>query len=351
MPLGAIMSRRRLPPLNALRAFEAAARHLNFEKAGDEIAVTASAVGQQVKSLEAWLGRPLFLRQPSRGVVLTPLGEHYAASLSDILDRLDDATAQALRSDRSNVITVSSMPSFAAGWLIPRLGSLKAQHPDLEVRVSVDTRLTDFAREDVDVAIRFGRGNYPGLRSDLLMEEYFFAVCSASLLNDPKRPLSEPADLRHHTLLHEAVESIPDYTTWDRWLAAVGVDGHRHLPRAALHPHLSLPAGGSLRPGRGARHQRADRRLPAGRPPGPALPAAGEGRLPVLRGLPRGDGRPAGLRAFRAWLLDGGEGACGGAGLDQQRHGRACPDHLDQGERGAFLNRDHRPCCTVLRDT
>ena len=92
------MSRRRLPPLNALRAFEAAARHLNFEKAGDEIAVTASAVGQQVKSLEAWLGRPLFLRQPSRGVVLTPLGEHYAASLSDILDRLDDATAQALRS-------------------------------------------------------------------------------------------------------------------------------------------------------------------------------------------------------------------------------------------------------------
>ena len=120
------MSRRRLPPLNALRAFEAAARHLNFEKAGDEIAVTASAVGQQVKSLEAWLGRPLFLRQPSRGVVLTPLGEHYAASLSDILDRLDDATAQALRSDRSNVITVSSMPSFAAGWLIPRLGSLES---------------------------------------------------------------------------------------------------------------------------------------------------------------------------------------------------------------------------------
>ena len=150
------MSRRRLPPLNALRAFEAAARHLNFEKAGDEIAVTASAVGQQVKSLEAWLGRRLFLRQPSRGVVLTPLGEHYAASLSDILDRLDDATAQALRSDRSNVITVSSMPSFAAGWLIPRLGSLKAQHPDLEVRVSVDTRLTDFAREDVDVAIPAG---------------------------------------------------------------------------------------------------------------------------------------------------------------------------------------------------
>ena len=157
------MSRRRLPPLNSLRAFEAAARHLNFEKAGGEIAVTASAVGQQVKSLEAWLGRPLFLRQPSRGVVLTPLGEHYAASLSDILDRLDDATAQALRSDRSNVITVSSMPSFAAGWLIPRLGSLKARHPDLEVRVSISPDLTDFATEDVDVAIRLGPVSYTHL--------------------------------------------------------------------------------------------------------------------------------------------------------------------------------------------
>src|SRR5215212_7023144 len=167
------MSRRRLPPLNSLRAFEAAARHLNFDRAGDEIAVTASAVGQQVKSLEAWLWLPLFLRQPSRGVVLTPLGERYAASLSDILDRLDDATAQALRPEASHVITVSAMPSLASNWLIPRLGSFQARHPEFDVRVSVSMQLTDFAREDVDIAIRFGHGDYPGLRTDLLMEEFF----------------------------------------------------------------------------------------------------------------------------------------------------------------------------------
>ena len=103
------------------------------------------------------------------------------------------------------------------------------------------TQLTDFAREDVDVAIRFGRGNYPGLRTDLLMEEFFFAVCSAALLNDPDRPLREPADLRHHTLIHEAVDGVPDYTTWDRWLA--GRRGRRaSTPRAARASRTPISA-------------------------------------------------------------------------------------------------------------
>ncbi|MBM6580586.1 transcriptional regulator GcvA [Microvirga sp. BT689] len=298
------MSRRRLPPLNALRAFEAAARHLSFEKAGDEIAVTASAVGQQVKSLEAWLGRPLFVRQPSRGVVLTPLGERYATSLSDILDRLDEATAQALRSDRSNVITVSSMPSFASGWLIPRLGSLKERHPELEVRVSVDTRLTDFAREDVDVVIRFGQGNYPGLRADLLMEEFFFAVCSASLLNDPKRPLREPADLRHHTLIHETVYSIPDYTTWDRWLAAIGVEGV-DTSRGPSFPHtyLCLQAAAAGQGVALATSVLIGDYLQAGRLVQPFLhQVKGAYRYYVVCPEATAD-RPA-IAAFRAWLLD-----------------------------------------------
>jgi len=298
------MSRRRLPPLNALRAFEAAARHLNFEKAGDEIAVTASAVGQQVKALEAWLGRPLFVRQPSRGVALTPLGERYAASLSTLLDRLDEATAQALRSDRSNVVTVSSMPSFASGWLIPRLGSLKEQHPDLEIRVSVDTRLTDFAREDVDVAIRFGHGHYPGLRTDLLMEEYFFAVCSASLLNDPKRPLHEPADLRHHTLLHEAVDTIPDYTTWDRWLAAVGVPG-LDTSRGPSFPHtyLCLQAAASGQGVALATNVLIGDYLKAGRLVQPfAHQVKGSYQYYVVCPETTAD-RPA-IAAFRGWLLE-----------------------------------------------
>ena len=240
------MTRRHLPPLTSLRAFEAAARHLNFERAGDELAVTASAVGQQVKSLEAWLQRPLFVRLPSKGVALTSVGERYAASISQLLERLGEATAQALRPDASNVLTVSTVPSFALNWLIPRLGSLKLRHPDLEVRVSVSAGLTNFAHEDVDVAIRSGRGVYPGLRSDLLMEENFFPVCSATLLNDARWPLRELSDLRHHTLVHETPEGVRDYLTWPRWLAVIGVDGvdATQGPRFS-HTFLALQAAAS----------------------------------------------------------------------------------------------------------
>lgn len=240
------MSRRRLPPLKSLRAFEAASRHLSFERAGDELAVTASAVGQQVKSLEAWLGLPLFVRLPSKGVALTVVGERYAAAISEVLDRLDEATARALKPEASRTLTVATVPSFASGWLIPRLGSLRERHPDLDVRISVGQGRTDFAREDVDVAIRMGRGSYPGLRTDLLMEETFFAVCSAALVNDPVHPLKEPADLRYHTLLHEIVDTIPDYITWDKWLAAIGVEGV-DTSRGPSFPHtyLSLQAAAS----------------------------------------------------------------------------------------------------------
>jgi LysR family glycine cleavage system transcriptional activator len=240
------MSRRRLPPLRSLRAFEAAARHLSFERAGDELAVTPSAVGQQVKSLEAWLGLPLFVRLPSKGVALTPVGERYATSIGDMLDQLNEATARALKPEASRSLTVATVPSFASGWLIPRLGSLRKLHPDLDVRISVGQGRTDFAREDVDVAIRMGRGVYPGLRTDLLMEETFFAVCSAALVDDPVHPLREPADLRHHTLLHEIVDTIPDYITWDKWLAAIGVEG-LDTSRGPAFPHtyLTLQAAAS----------------------------------------------------------------------------------------------------------
>ncbi|AOO83573.1 transcriptional regulator GcvA [Bosea vaviloviae] len=240
------MTRRQLPPLTSLRAFEAAARHLNYERAGDELAVTASAVGQQVKTLETWLRRPLFVRLPSKGIALTGIGQRYAASISQLLDQLDEATARALRPDVSNVLTVSTMPSFALSWLIPRLGSLKQRHPELEVRISVSLHLTDFAREDVDVAVRYGPGGYQGLHSELLMAESFFPVCNAALLNDPARPLRQPSDLRHHTLLHEHVEGIPDYVTWPKWLAFVGVHDidAMHGPRFS-HTFLALQAAAS----------------------------------------------------------------------------------------------------------
>lgn len=301
---GSAMSRRRLPPLNSVRAFEAAARHLNFEKAGDEIAVTASAVGQQVKALEAWLGRPLFVRQPSRGVALTPLGERYAASLTEVLNRLDTATAQALKPETSHVITVSAMPSLASNWLIPRLGSFRERYPEIDVRVSVSMRLTQFDREDVDIAIRFGRGNYPGLHTELLMEEHFFAVCSATLLNDPARPLREPADLKHHTLIQEEVEGVPDYTTWERWLKTVGVEGidTSRGPRFT-HTYLCLQAAASGQGVALATSALIGDYLKAGRLVRP-FPHQVKGGYQYYIICPQENADKPTIAAFRAWLHD-----------------------------------------------
>lgn len=295
---------RRLPPLNALRAFEAASRHLNFERAGDEIAVTASAVGQQVKALEAWLGHPLFTRLPSKGVALTSLGERYAASVTEALDVLREATARALRPEKSRVLTVSTMPSFAVGWLIPRLGSLRRRHPDMEIRVSVSTDLVDFGLDDVDVAIRSGRGVYPGLRADLLSEETFFPVCSADLLKDQQRPLREPADLCHHTLLHETVDYIPDYITWERWLAAVGVTGvdATHGPRFS-HTFLALQAAASGQGVAMATNVLIGDYLEAGRLVRP-FPQEVRGQYQYYVVCPELAADRADIAAFRAWLLD-----------------------------------------------
>jgi LysR family transcriptional regulator, glycine cleavage system transcriptional activator len=215
---------RRLPPLRAVRAFEAAARHLSFERAGGELAVTAGAVAQQVKALEDWLGLPLFNRLPSRGVALTSAGRRYADALGPVLDNLAEATARVRQPNNVDMLTVSTLGSLAANWLIPRLGSLRREQPTLDVRVQIAEHRTDFSREDVDVAIRFGSGRYPGLRSDFLMHETVFPVCSAGLMNDPERPIREPADLRHHTLLHEEIgPSVPFYVDWPKWLASAGV--------------------------------------------------------------------------------------------------------------------------------
>jgi LysR family glycine cleavage system transcriptional activator len=241
------MTRRRLPPLKAVRAFEAAARHGHFEQAGAELGVTAGAIAQQVKILETWLGLPLFRRLPAKGVALTVAGERYAASARDLLDGLAEATARLLRQDGGATLTVSTVPSLAANWLIPRLGSLRRLHPLLDVRVQIAPGLTDFAREDVDVAIRSGHGRYPGLRVDFLMDESFFPVCSAALLGDPERPLSEPADLKHHTLLHEEAEpTFHGSVSWAQWLEAVGASGIEVArgPRFS-HTFLALQAAAS----------------------------------------------------------------------------------------------------------
>lgn len=297
------MVRRRLPPLNALRAFEAAARHLSFEKAGDDIAVTASAVGQQVKALEAWMGRPLFVRLPAKGVALTPLGQRYAVAVTEVLNRLDEATAQVLKTDNPHVITVSAMPSLASNWLIPRLGAFRVREPEIDVRVSVSMKLTDFAREDVDIAIRFGTGHYPGLRTELLMEEYFFPVCSTALLNNPDKPLREPEDLRRQTLIHEIAE-IPDYVDWDRWFSAVGVTGvdTSRGPRYS-HTYLCLQAAAAGQGVALATSALIGDHLTAGRLMKP-FPQQVRGAYQYYIVCPEEAAEKPAIAAFRAWLLD-----------------------------------------------
>jgi len=207
---------RRIPPLNALRAFEAAARHLSFTRAADELSVTQAAISHQVKALEAWLGVPLFIRR-NRTLLLTESGQSYAGPLGEALDVMNLATARLASLDSSGTLTVSLLPSIAAKWLVPRMRLFRTLHPEIEVRLSPSTHLTDFSREAVDVVLRYGRGEWPGLRSDKFMNEDIFPVCSPALLSGAL-PMQAPGDLRHHTLLHD------DYhEDWRKWLLAAGV--------------------------------------------------------------------------------------------------------------------------------
>ena len=209
---------RRLPPLDSLRAFEAAARYLSFTKAADELNVTQAAISHRIRGLEDRLGVSLFRRR-NRGLLLTDDGQTLFAAANEALEGLDAAIKRLGQRDRGGTLTVSALPSFAAKWLVPRLGRFREARPEIDVLVNPSGRQVALAREDVDVAIRYGRGPYPGLRADRLLSEEIVPVCSPRLAT-PARPLREPADLRHHTLLHDE-----GHTGWRLWLAANGIDG------------------------------------------------------------------------------------------------------------------------------
>ena len=212
------MADRRLPPLNALRAFEAAARQLSFTRAGRELHVTQAAISHQVKALEEWLGLVLFRRR-GRAIVLTENGQKYHAAVREGLDILADATDRLTHRQDSGVLTVSTVASVAAAGLVPRLGRFRTLYPDIDVRVAASDEVVDFARDDVDLAIRYGNGHWPGLEVVPLMTEDVFPVCSPALLRG-SHPLQRPEDLRHHTLLHDDMRE-----TWRLWLLAAGVEG------------------------------------------------------------------------------------------------------------------------------
>jgi LysR family transcriptional regulator, glycine cleavage system transcriptional activator len=222
------MDRRRLPPLNALRAFEAAARHMNFSRAAEELSVTPGAVSQQIQNLEDYVGAPLFKRTP-KGLLLTDAAQTALPALREAFDRLGEAASMLTAAVDGRRVTVSAAPSFAAKWLVPRLGRFEAAHPEVDVWLSAGIELVDFANGEVDVAIRYGSGRYPGLEVQRLMSETVIPVASPALVAE--RALGMPEDLAHHILLHDgspdADESCPDWTMWLTARGVKGVDGAR----------------------------------------------------------------------------------------------------------------------------
>jgi len=208
---------RRLPPLNAVRAFEAAGRHGSFLLAARELRVTAGAISHQVKQLEAFLGVRLFHRL-QRGIVLTDAGSNYLAGSRDAFDRLATATEQLAVGNRTRTLRISALPAFAEKWLVPRLQQFQEQHPDIDVRLAADAEVVDFVTRDYDIGLRYTDGRHPGLRIDLLLEEEIFPVCSPALLEGP-RPIRKPEDLSSQTLLYD----VHWQDDWRLWLAAVGL--------------------------------------------------------------------------------------------------------------------------------
>ncbi len=214
---------RRLPPLNAMRAFEAAARHLSFTRAAAELNVTQAAVSHQIKSLEDHLGMPVF-RRLNRALMLTDAGQSLFPAVNEALDVMTAAVERLHRHDRSGVLTVTTMDSFAATWLVPRLGRFRTAHPEIDLHISTSDASVDFDRVDVDLAVRYGHGEWPDLSVERLMTEELFPVCAPGLL-DAGPPLKTPADLKNHTLLHDDMR-----VDWRMWLMAVGeteVDAER----------------------------------------------------------------------------------------------------------------------------
>jgi LysR family glycine cleavage system transcriptional activator len=224
---------RALPSLNGLRAFEAAARHLNFTRAAEELNVTQAAVSHQIKGLEERLGQPLF-RRLNRKLLLTDAGQTLLAPMSQALAIMAEAVASIEGDDGAGVLTISTLDSIAANWLVPRLGRFRASYPDIDMRIAISDDLVDFSGGGVDVALRYGLGEYPGLHVTPMMTEDLFPVCSPAMLeNGP--PLNTPADLRHYTLFHDNV-----LEGWAEWFAAAGItdsDAFTHGP-AFSHSNL-----------------------------------------------------------------------------------------------------------------
>lgn len=213
--------------LNALRAFEATARHQSFSAAAIELNVTPAAVGQLVRTLEGWLGAPLFVRGASGKARLVPT-ETAEQALPDIragFDRIALGLERLKEGVTSGMLTVAVSPAFAAKWLLPRIERFQTAWPDTDVRLDTNLKPVDFIAQRVDIGVRYGIGNWPGLTAEKLMEEEVYPVCSPLLLREHKR-LKTPDDLAHQILIHDlSMDSHTRFPTWAAWLQKVGAQG------------------------------------------------------------------------------------------------------------------------------
>lgn len=289
---------RSLPPLNGLRAFEAAARHLSFTRAAEELHVTQAAVSHQIKGLEERLGMRLF-RRLNRALMLTDEGQRLFPAVRDAFERLAEAVEGLRARDTAGPLTVSVLPSFAAKWLVPRLSRFQERFPDIDLRITALERLVDLARDDVDVAIRFGSGTWRGVHAEMILADRVTPVCSPALA----QRLRDPADLAHVTLLHETMEPMRNFPDWAAWLQAAGVNGvdvSRGLRFS--HTHILLQAAID---GRGVALGQAPLAaddLAAGRLIAPFALSLPVGYAYYLVYLPEAAERPK-IKAFREWVL------------------------------------------------
>lgn len=206
---------RRLPPLTSLRAFECAGRNLSFTRAAEELTVTQAAISHQVKALEEHLGVALFVRLP-RHLELTKAGKVLLPVVSDAFDRIGKSVAKLESSVASNALTVRLAPTFAAKWLSPRLDNFRRLYPEIDLSLTLSNAATDFRRQPIDIAITYGKGDWRGIVAERLLSIDFYPVCAPDFIRGD-RPLRQPDDLAHYTLLHDT-----NHESWADWLALAG---------------------------------------------------------------------------------------------------------------------------------
>jgi LysR family glycine cleavage system transcriptional activator len=295
------MANRRLAHLNALRALEAVARHRSFLRASRELSVTAGAISQQIRLLEDYYGVQLF-RRHARSITLT---DECAAVLPDLsagFDSLSRAIARLQSETAGGQVSVSAPPTFAVRWLAHRLGAFSMACPDVRIALDSSDRLVDLRREDVDLAIRYGKGSWPGLRAERLIREWIMPVCAPAYLE--RAALRTPEEARSAQLIHDRtmLSADPAFPTWDSWFAAMGVAGSGG--EGALHFSSSLAAIQAAIDGHGlilGRSAVIDDELRAGRLVCPFAGTISSGNAYYLV-QPEGAVMTAGMRAFADWL-------------------------------------------------